>query len=39
MTLFAKALLVDIDPSLRWLRPLISNKDDAEAGPAVAAEP
>jgi AI-2 transport protein TqsA len=31
LTLLAKALLVDIDPSLRWLRPLISNKDEAEA--------
>ena len=29
LTLFAKALLIDIDPSLRWVRPLISNKDDA----------
>ena len=30
LTLFAKALLVDVDPSLRWLRPLISNKDQPE---------
>ena len=31
LTLFTKALLVDADPSLRWLRPLVSNKDeDAE---------
>ncbi|WP_028637923.1 MULTISPECIES: AI-2E family transporter [unclassified Nocardioides] len=29
LTLFAKALLVDADPDTRWLRPLISNKDDA----------
>jgi AI-2 transport protein TqsA len=28
LTLFAKALLVDADPSTQWLRPLISNKDD-----------
>jgi AI-2 transport protein TqsA len=28
LTLFAKALLVDADPSARWLRPLISNKDE-----------
>jgi AI-2 transport protein TqsA len=28
LTLFAKALLVDTDPRARWLRPLISNKDD-----------
>ncbi|MDF1604546.1 AI-2E family transporter [Nocardioides sp. YIM 152315] len=29
LTLFAKALLVDIDPATRWMRPLISNKDEA----------
>lgn len=28
LTLFAKALLVDTDPDARWLRPLISNKDE-----------
>lgn len=28
LTLFAKALLVDADPDTRWLRPLISNKDE-----------
>jgi AI-2 transport protein TqsA len=28
LTLLAKALLVDADPDARWLRPLISNKDD-----------
>lgn len=28
LTLFAKALLIDTDPSARWLRPLISNKDE-----------
>lgn len=28
LTLFAKALLVDTDPEARWLRPLISNRDD-----------
>ncbi|KQW48080.1 permease [Nocardioides sp. Root1257] len=40
LTLLAKALLVDIDPNLRWLRPLISNKDDdeLETGPPAAAE-
>ena len=38
LTLLAKALLVDIDPNLRWLRPLISNKDDElETGPPAAA--
>lgn len=31
LTLFAKALLVDADPDTRWLRPLISNKDDPPA--------
>lgn len=30
LTLLAKALLVDVDPALRWLRPLISNKDEPE---------
>ncbi|WP_036507425.1 AI-2E family transporter [Nocardioides sp. URHA0020] len=30
LTLFAKALLVDIDPSLGWVRPLISNHDEPE---------
>ncbi|MFC6041708.1 AI-2E family transporter [Nocardioides hankookensis] len=40
LTLLAKALLVDIDPNLRWLRPLISNKDDElDAAPPVATEP
>ena len=34
LTLLAKALLVDIDPNLRWLRPLISNKDDDAADEA-----
>ena len=33
LTLFAKALLVDVDPSLRWVRPLISNKEDPDDGP------
>lgn len=28
LTLFAKALLVDVDPSTDWIRPLISNKAD-----------
>ncbi|MEP9362922.1 AI-2E family transporter [Nocardioides sp. CN2-186] len=28
LTLLAKALLVDIDPSAQWLRPLISNKEE-----------
>ena len=32
LTLFAKALLIDTDPSARWLRPLISNKDDGPSG-------
>ena len=27
LTLLAKALLIDIDPTAQWLRPLISNKD------------
>lgn len=31
LTLFAKAVLVDADPTTRWLRPLISNKDEAAA--------
>lgn len=30
LTLFAKALLIDTDPDARWLRPLISNKDDED---------
>lgn len=38
LTLFAKALLIDVDPSLRWLRPLISNKDD-DADLGVTADP
>ncbi len=28
ITLLVKAVLVDSDPNLRWLRPLISNKDE-----------
>ncbi|WP_395658147.1 AI-2E family transporter [Nocardioides sp.] len=28
LTLFGKALLVDSDPTARWLRPLISNRDE-----------
>lgn len=28
LTLCAKALLIDADPDTRWLRPLISNKDE-----------
>ena len=28
LTLFGKALLLDSDPRLRWLRPLISNRDE-----------
>ena len=39
LTLFAKALLIDIDPSLRWVRPLISNKDDAADDAGATAEP
>jgi len=44
LTLFAKALLVDSDPSTRWLRPLIANKDehspdDAADGPEPAERP
>ena len=44
LTLFAKALLVDSDPSTRWLRPLIANKDehpsdDAADGPEPAEGP
>lgn len=35
LTLFVKALFIDADPSLRWMRSLISNKDDPEV---VAAE-
>ncbi|MFC7495610.1 MULTISPECIES: AI-2E family transporter [unclassified Nocardioides] len=31
LTLFAKALLVDVDPSTSWMRPLISNKDGPDA--------
>lgn len=34
LTLFAKALLVDVDPATRWMRPLISNKDDPAESPA-----
>jgi len=30
LTLFAKALLIDADPDTRWLRPLISNKDEPD---------
>jgi AI-2 transport protein TqsA len=37
LTLLAKALLVDIDPSLAWLRPLISNKDEADGVPEPTA--
>ena len=33
LTLFAKALLIDVDPAARWLRPLISNKEDPETAP------
>lgn len=32
LTLFAKALLVDADPATRWMRPLISNKDELPDG-------
>lgn len=39
MTLFAKALLVDVDPNVRWLRPLISNKDEPEEEPAPEPDP
>jgi AI-2 transport protein TqsA len=38
ITLLVKAVLVDSDPSLKWLRPLISNKDDpppVEEAPAT----
>lgn len=37
LTLFAKAVLVDIDPALQWMRPLISlQKDDVSELPAVS---
>jgi len=35
LTLFAKALLIDTDPDARWLRSLISNKDE-QVGPEVS---
>nr|WP_232523513.1 AI-2E family transporter [Nocardioides sp. MAH-18] len=34
LTLFTKAVLVDADPTTRWVRPLISNKDEPEDSPA-----
>jgi predicted PurR-regulated permease PerM len=37
LTLFVKALFIDADPSLRWLRPLISNKDDPLTEPTPVA--
>jgi AI-2 transport protein TqsA len=44
LTLLAKAILIDADPALRWVRPLISNKEDdleavADTGPPAAAAP
>jgi len=39
LTLFTKAVLVDADPSTRWLRPLISNKDEDEVAAEGGAEP
>ena len=36
LTLFVKALLVDTDSTLGWLRPLISNKDPDEVPPVGA---
>lgn len=30
LTLFAKAVLIDVDPHIAWMRPLISNKDGPE---------
>lgn len=33
LTLFGKAILVDSDPRTRWLRPLISNKDERPPDP------
>ena len=37
MSLLAKALFVDTDPDAKWLRPLLSNKDeDPPAEPATA---
>jgi predicted PurR-regulated permease PerM len=33
LTLLAKAILIDADPTLRWVRPLISNKEDPEGAP------
>ncbi len=33
LTLLAKAILIDADPTLRWVRPLISNKEDPDDGP------
>jgi AI-2 transport protein TqsA len=31
LSLLVKAFLVDVDPASRWVRPLISNKDDSPA--------
>jgi predicted PurR-regulated permease PerM len=38
LTLFAKALLIDVDPSTQWLRPLISNHDEPEETASPASE-
>jgi predicted PurR-regulated permease PerM len=38
LTLFAKALVIDADPDTAWLRPLISNKDDALSPEGVSPE-
>jgi AI-2 transport protein TqsA len=35
LTLLAKAILIDADPTLRWVRPLISNKEEPEDDPEV----
>jgi len=41
LTLLAKAVLIDADPTLRWVRPLISNKaeDEPEVVPDAPPEP
>lgn len=39
LTLFAKAVLIDADPTTRWLRPLISNKDETAAAAAAGDVP
>jgi AI-2 transport protein TqsA len=39
LTLLAKAILIDADPSLSWVRPLISNHAEPEDPPSVDVPP